>query len=296
MHPDAHLRGPSSARRRSVARAWAETRGLVGGHAAAARDLTLHTADGVALRATLLPGPAGAGAGPAVVLLHGFGAHRRKPRYAWLADELATRLTVLSVDLRGHGQSAGRSTLGADEHEDVAACVALLRDHGHPWVAVVGVSMGATSLSSACAHGVRIDAAVLISGPGWIELDPTTAPMQRLKRVWHAPGGRTAMRRLGGVHVVPHSRWEPPADPSTVATALPAATLVIHGADDLWFPHAHADAVAAGHGSATTWREPVFGHAEDGFVDPFGRRLVTALVAASRTGHFPSRQDPPWLV
>ena len=83
-----HARRPEAAadRRRTVWHAWAETRGWLGRHTAASRTVLLETADGVRLDASLLPGPGGR-TGPAVVLLHGFNAHRRKPRYAWLADE-----------------------------------------------------------------------------------------------------------------------------------------------------------------------------------------------------------------
>ncbi len=283
--------------RRTALHALAETRGLLGGHVAASRPVTFETDDGVALRASLLPGPsAPAGPGPAVVLLHGFAAHRLKPRYAWLADELATRLTVLSVDQRGHGQSAGVSGLGASEASDVRAAVGRLREAGHPWVAVVGVSMGATSTVTAAAAGVAMDAAVLISGPGWIEMEPTTAPMQRLRRVWHAPGGRAALRGVIGVRIADHRGWQAPAHPADAAGALPNPTLVVHGEDDLWFPRSHADALVAGHGDATDWREPGFGHAEDGFWDPFGRRLALALRAAYTSGRFPDRQELLWPV
>lgn len=287
-------------RRRTVLRAWAEVRGLLGGHTAAGRDVRLRTHDGVDLAASLLPGPAATaaagttGAGPAVVLLHGFAAHRRKPRYAWLADELATRLTVLTVDLRGHGQSRGTSGLGADEAADVAAAVAWLRDRGHPWVAVVGVSMGATSSANAVAAGTAPDALVLVSGPGWIELEPTTLPMQQLRRIWQAPAGPAALRAVTGVRVASHRGWRPPLDPARATDELATPLLVVHGRDDAWFPPDHATEIVTGAHDATLWLEDVFGHAEDGFVDPFGRRLATALLRAHATGTFPSRQELPW--
>lgn len=283
------------AQQRPVLRALAEVRGLVGDHAAASRQLVLHTDDGERLGASLLPGPADADRGPAVVLLHGFAAHRRKPRYAWLADELATRLTVLAPDLRGHGTSSGRSGLGADEHADVAAAVDHLRDRGHDWIAVVGVSMGATSAAHAAVRGVERDATVLVSSPGWIELEPTTRPMQQLRRIWRSAPGRGALRAVTGVRVVASRGWSPPPDPADAVSALTGPLLVVHGTDDHYFPIAHGEAVAAAAGTATLWREPGFGHAEDGFGDPFGRRLADALATARRTGRFPEREASPWL-
>lgn len=290
--PDDAQRTPTGSRR-TVLHAWAETRGFLGGHAAASRAVRLHTADGVHLRAQLLPGPERAG--PAVVLLHGFSAHSRKPRYAWLADELATRCTVLAPDLRGHGRSAGSSGLGSDEHHDVAAAVAHLRDRGHDWVAVVGVSMGATSAAHAVRQGVDHDATVLVSGPGFIELEPTTRPMQQLRRIWHSAAGRSALRATTGVRVVHPDGWRPPPDPAEAVRDIDGPLLVVHGADDHYFPLSHAEAVAAAAPGAVLWQEPVFGHAEDGFADPFGRRLTDALHHAHRTGEFPGREESPWL-
>lgn len=82
---------------------------------------TVHTSDGVTLGGRYLPGPGGAGAGPAVAILHGFGGHHRKPRFALLAERVAGFGAVLTVDLRGHGRSGGRCTLGDREELDAVA-------------------------------------------------------------------------------------------------------------------------------------------------------------------------------
>lgn len=294
MTEHAHRHDAAAARRRTVLHAWAETRGWLGRHTAASRTVLLDTADEVRLEASLLPGP-GPRTGPAVVLLHGFSAHRRKPAYAWLADELATRFTVLAPDLRGHGTSAGLSGLGSHEHHDVAAAVEHLRARGHDWIAVVGVSMGATSAAHAAVHGVRRDATVLVSGPGWIEPEPSTRPMQQLQVVWRSAVGRGALRAATGVRVVPPARWDPPPNPAEAVAHLDGPLLVIHGEDDHYFPFSHAEDIAAGADDAVLWQEPTFGHAEDGFADPFGRRLADALRHAHDHGTFPERQDTPWL-
>lgn len=285
------VRTPASGHR-TVLHAWGEVRGLLGGHAGAHREVALTTDDGTNLAATLLPGPGGDP--PAAVLLHGFAAHRRKPAYAWLADELATRCTVLTIDLRGHGRSGGSSGLGATEWRDVATAVAWLRARGHRWIALVGVSMGATAATNAIHRGVEVDALVTVSGPARIELEPRSVPMRRLRTVWRTPGGRTALRTVTGVRVDDHRGWTPPIDPFEAVRGLRAPLLVVHGADDGWFAPWHGDAIAAAVPGAVQWRPTPFGHAEDGLVDPFGRHLATALLTAQRTGTFPPRQELLW--
>jgi len=152
--------------RRGPVRRCLETRGLVGSFVSAHVDTRLEAADGTRLAGSLLPGPARAPA--AVLLLHGFAANRRKPAYARLADGLAQHLTVLALDLRGHGGSGGSSTLGDREAEDVAAGVRWLRRFGHRRVVLVGVSMGATAVLHAASRGSRVDAVVTVSAPAYL--------------------------------------------------------------------------------------------------------------------------------
>ncbi len=79
-----------------------------------------------------------AGAGPAVVILHGlFGAARN---FTTIQRRLAARYRVLALDLRNHGESPrapdmAYGTLAADVHETLAA-------HGALPAAVIGHSMG----------------------------------------------------------------------------------------------------------------------------------------------------------
>jgi pimeloyl-ACP methyl ester carboxylesterase len=284
--------------RRGPLLAWAETRGFVGGHTVPHRTVHLSSPDGPGLRADLLPGPhdarrADGGRGPAVVLVHGFAAHARKPAYARLASQLAERLTVLAPDLRGHGRSAGTSGLGGPEGEDVGAALEMLRRRGHRFVAVVGVSMGGTASANAVAGGLRPDALVLVSAPAHVDPVPQTAPLQRLHRLWSRAAGRAGLRLVLGVRVVPPARWRPPVDPADAVAGWDGPLLVVHGDDDAYFPVWHATTlVRRAAGSSTLWLEPGFGHAEDGFHGDIGHRLAAALagLAASTT----DEQDPAW--
>lgn len=276
--------------RRGAWRAFLETRGVVGGHTAPHAHVALRSEDGTRLAATWLPGPHGDA--PAVVLAHGFAAHRRKPAYARLADHLAVQAHVLAVDLRGHGHSAGATTLGDREALDLAGAVAWLRDRGHDRVVLVGASMGGTSVMHALSRGVEVAAAVVVSTPAELQHDPTTAAMQRLKRHWESRASRVGLRVGLGVRVVPPIRWRHPGHPREFAAEVEVPLLVVHGADDAYFPTADAEALAAAAPCGRLWLEPDgFGHAEDGFTPGFAARLGQAIVTAVADGRFPARDE-----
>ena len=294
MNRDVHPARPAPGQRpRGPVRRFLEARGHVGRHLAPHVETRLVSDDGTRLAATYLPGPGGP-QGPAVVLAHGFAANRRKPAYAYLADGLAQRMSVLSLDLRGHGRSGGVSTLGDREALDVAAGVDWLRSRGHGHVVAVGASMGATSVLHAAARGTAVDAAVVVSAPAWLEEEPATAAMQRLKRLWESPASRAGMRLAIGVRVVAPARWHHPGHPLDFARAVAVPLLVVHGEDDAYFPVADARALAAASPDAQLWIEPTgFGHAEDGFTTPFADRLAAAIRAVVHEGRFPARDTGP---
>lgn len=263
---------------------------MLGGHRTTARTIALTAADGVELAASLLPGPA---AGPGVVLAHGFAAHRHKPAYARFADGLAVRFTVLSLDLRGHGSSGGACTLGDREALDVAAAVDELRRRGHGPLAAIGVSMGGTALVHALAtEDLGVDAAVAVSSPARLgRID--TEPLAFLDGVWRTPWKRRALELVSGVRLVGPEAWEGMDHPEELVARVGVPLLVVHGADDHFFPleDAHALARASG-GDAVVWVEPPgFGHAEDGLSRRFARRVGRALEVAFATGSFPPRPE-----
>lgn len=269
---------PAAPEPRSALRRLLETRGTLGGLTRPHLEVRLHADDGTPLAGAYVPGP---DRGVATLVVHGFAAHHRKPSYARLAEALAGHAPTLTLDLRGHGRSGGRSTLGDLERLDVTAGVRWLREAGHPRVVVVGASMGATSAVHAAATGLDCDGLVLVSAPAWLHDPPQTEPMRRLAGVWRSRAGRTALRAALGVRVVPPTRWCRPDDPVELAAQVTAPTLLVHGADDAYFPPGDADALAAAlAGPVQLWHEPAgFGHAEDGFTSPLLARLAPATVA-----------------
>ncbi len=274
---------------RGPLRRYLEARGVVGRIDRPHVTARFQTTDGVALEGSYLPGP---GTGDVAVLLaHGFAANRRKPAYARLASTLAEHAPVLTIDLRGHGGSAGACTLGDREARDVEAALHWLRGVGHDRVVAVGVSMGATAVLHAVAGGAAVDGVVTVSAPGWFRDPPDTVPLQRLHDVWVSPVRRQALWWGLGVRLDGPAEWSSPPHPVQMLGGVSMAYLAVHGHDDPYFPASDATAlVAAGGDGAVGWLEPAgFGHAEDGFTPAFNRRLGAAIITWQTTGAFPTR-------
>lgn len=277
-------------------------RGRVPGLGLPSQELWLRTRDGVRLAASYLPGPQDVAPGPAVVVLHGFGGHRTKPAYALLAERLSQTAAVLTVDLRGHGRSTGFSTLGLAETLDVTAAAAWLRRAGHPWVGLIGVSMGATAALRAAgtAPSGAYDAVCTISAVSRWGLRDSPA-MRHLTKAVTVATYRVAYRAVLGVRIAARA-WpdtSPGADPrhwpvqpvEAVAAISPTPLLLVHGQDDHYFgpEQAHALHAAAGE-PVQLWLEPPgFGHAEDGFTRAFADRLARAVAAVHREGSWPAQ-------
>ena len=129
--------------------------GTPGDYRLAAEDVTLTTADGVALAAWLIP--AAAADAPAIVVLHGYPAN--KADLLPIAGALHARFTVLLVDFRSFGDSGGRATtLGSRERADLRAAVDALARRGHTRIGVFGYSLGGAVALLGAAEDPRIRA------------------------------------------------------------------------------------------------------------------------------------------
>jgi uncharacterized protein len=201
------------------------------------RALTLRTADGVALAAEAWPAPEWAvPAEAAVVLVHGFSAHRRDPSVMAMAHELrAAGHAVLTYDMRGHGESEGLCTLGDRESLDVAAGTVAARDLASR-VVLVGASLGAIAVLRHAVDDPDLAGVVTVSSPArWRLRTPRTVLAAALTRT--RPGRRLARRM--GVRI--DRRWRWPEPPDRLAARLPVPLAVVHGADDRFMPAGEAD-------------------------------------------------------
>jgi pimeloyl-ACP methyl ester carboxylesterase len=116
--------------------------------------------DGISLRGDLN----GTGA-DAVILLHGDG--RTRQDWAAVGASLAKAgLTVLALDLRGHGETSGApvdDATWARMAADISAAATWLRSRGAKYVTVVGADASATVAVVSMAGSPAVDAAVMVS-------------------------------------------------------------------------------------------------------------------------------------
>ncbi len=268
----------------------------------------LRTCDAVRLSAVLLRADEAlprdsteprAGVKPnAVVLLPGFSGCSGRPGVDRVARALAAYADVLVVDLRGHGASAGLSTMGDREVFDVDAAVGEMRSRGYEAVVTVGWSLGGTcALRHAALVGEQLhlrsalhaaDAVVTVSSAGWW-FYRGTAPMRRLHWLVQTALGRQVARRAFGVRVDSTGWGATPLDPTEAAARLSVPLLVVHGDADGYLPVGHARAIAAAAGSgAELWEVPGFGHAEEAADAELLARIGEALPGLVARGRAPA--------
>lgn len=248
-----------------------------------ARDerLWLTTEDGVRLRAHRLT-PAGKAHG-SVVLVHGFAGWSRGPAMFEFAAELVKLgLEVIVPDLRGHGSSGGRSTLGVEEERDVAAALETVRSAG-PTI-TVGASLGAAACLLHAGHRGGVDAVVAISAPAWWRGEGHRSASERVGLLSNSRRGRAVMAAFVRTRVATR-RDLPQATLDVVASIAPAATVIVHDPDDHYFDGSHAEALyaAAGEPKQLWWYQGK-GHGVDLFTPELAGRIAHLVKDLARGG------------
>ncbi|WP_433191349.1 alpha/beta hydrolase [Actinoallomurus sp. CA-150999] len=234
--------------------------------------------DGVRIDAGHLPGPDGL----CLVLAHGFTGAWRQPTTRRIAAVLNKVGGVIAIDLRGHGRSGGRSTVGDREILDVDAAVRHARHLGYERVGLVGFSMGgAVVVRHAALHG-GVNAVVAVSAPArWYYRD--TKPMRRVHWAIERRSGRLAARVVRRTRIAGGAWAKVPEAPHEVAERIaPTPLLIVHGDQDPFLPVDHAEQLyGAARDPRELWIEPGYGHAESAATPALIHRI--GAWAASRT-------------
>ena len=230
--------------------------------------LTLTAADGVRINAYLVPGPARPQC--AYVLVHGFVNSARSPEVHRFAHLLARQGPVVVPDMRGHGRSGGRCSMGRDEPLDVAAAVAAA-PAGLP-VVTVGTSLGGAAVFlHAGAHG-GVAGVVGISAPAWGELDRVGT--HRVRKMISGRGGRLLLATVLRTRVGAECIYLPEAQ-KTVAAIAPAFCVVVHDPDDWYFGPRHAESIYEWAAEPKElWWYPGAGHGGDLLTPEIAERIM----------------------
>jgi uncharacterized protein len=124
------------------------------------RDVSFKDSAGLTLRGWWIPGTLKS----TVVMVHGWTASRQEPMGR--ADYLhKAGYNLLLFDLRGHGQSDGNyTTIGWLEPDDVHAAVTFARSQSPGPIALLGYSMGASTVIEEAAHDSRVATVIEDSG------------------------------------------------------------------------------------------------------------------------------------
>ncbi|HEX5480279.1 MAG TPA: alpha/beta hydrolase [Dehalococcoidia bacterium] len=137
-----------------------------------------------------------AGAGPAILLVHGFGGSTYQFRYQ--LPPLSAAHRVIAVDLKGFGYSERSATTGLSMSDQADMLAALLDRLGIEHATVVGHSMGGGVVQRfACAYPQLVDALVLASSINLAHHIPRfRAPSALLRPVLPVLAGVAASRLL----------------------------------------------------------------------------------------------------
>lgn len=218
-------------------------------------SLTITTADGVRLAGWLLIPPAPRGL---ILVQHGYGTCRADPLQL-IALVFRGGYAVLSVDFRGHGESAGACTFGRDEPRDVRAMIEWAT--GDPRLRALpigyfGISMGAAIGILTAAEEPRIRA--IVSDSSYARVWPMVGRYQRLSYgLPEIPFGWVT----GVCLTVALGTSLFALDPVRAARRLNCPLLIIHGGEDQSIPVRHArELYAASAGSRDLWIVPGASH------------------------------------
>ena len=216
---------------------------------------------------------------------HGFSHGVHKPATMAVMAAFAEHGGVSAADFRGHGRSAGRSSVGRDETLDLDAVVRWTRARGFAPITVVGFSMGAAVAIRHAAIGlVPGDAVVSVSSPSrWYVRESIL--MRRLHWLLESPFGPQIGRAIG---VRLGQPWfDLPASPVEAIAEITRPVLVVHGTADPYFSPEHARVLQRASRGADLWVEPGMGHGETASTAALVGRIAlwsgAVLVSAGRS-------------
>lgn len=169
-----------------------------------------------------------------VLVAPGLFTSRECPEHQAFAERLTEIADVVTVDVRGHGESEGRFSWGVREPGDIAALAAeLRREYAH--VGAVGFSFGGYHVGAAAAVHRSFDAVAMVATPRCF------SPLDRHFLFRGIRKSLLAARRrrgyAGRFAWMPFIRSRRPAT-AFVGEITPTPLLLVHGTND-WLLGTH---------------------------------------------------------
>lgn len=192
---------------------------------------SFRTRDGVTLRLSHVPG----GGRDAILVAPGIFMHRDSPEHLLLSARLAAHADVLTLDVRGHGDSGGTFSFGAREPQDLAEIAAALR-HDYARVLGLGFSFGGYHTCVAAALHGAFDAIALVGTPHRLFIFDHNFVNRGLLRSL-GPMLRRRRRPARALFSLP---WRRPVPSRLISRVAPRPLLIVHGEDDWLIPPKHA--------------------------------------------------------
>ena len=238
-------------------RKWARSYPLAPRYRPPAVALRLRAVDGTPLAAVRIAGPPGAPV--SIVLVHGFSNWSRSRELHQVANELSGWAHVVAFDLRGHGRSGGRSTLGVKEPWDVAAAVtAALAFAPDTPVVALGISLGGASALMAAGRGSPVAGVISVSAPAWRDFSSPAGA--RLAAWCQTRRGRALLVALSGTRV-DVGGGEPERVDEAMAAIAPRFVVIAHDPQEPVFGPEHAETLFSwAREPKALWWTPDGGH------------------------------------
>jgi dipeptidyl aminopeptidase/acylaminoacyl peptidase len=228
--------------------------------AIAPEEVKFPAADGLEIAGWFIPAAAG---DKALILIHGRNVSRTQNfdgEFAEFGAAMQRRgFAVLTIDLRGHGQSAdARCTFGLTERRDVIGAFNWLKQRGYQAdkIAILGVSLGAAAAIGAAADDPEIG--VLVLDSGFAEIYPI------MQLLWSSGSG------LPGIFMpstLLFGHWLTGYDLTSARPVkelermAPRPILIIHSVLDPETPVEHAYQLRAAAPSSEYWETTAAKHA-----------------------------------
>ena len=186
--------------------------------------------DGVELRYTHRDN----GSHQVIIVVPGILMHRDSVEHRSLAERLSAICDVVSLDVRGHGDSGGRFTWGVKEPGDLAELTASLRKRD-PRLGVLGFSFGGVHAIVAAALNGGFDAVAAVGAPHRLFILDHNPLSRRLLRT--LPLAVRRRRRWTRLAFAPLAKARPS---ELIGLVSPTPVLIVHGTDDWLISVGHA--------------------------------------------------------